>query len=489
MIVYSIAKETPSKIEKNTDKVEFSKETKTQIDKLSDEYLEVYRCDNESAKIADEDIKNRFVQFVKDYAPDVEVVPIGQEKTKIDKAYNWVFAKILRQREGRSHYGPSRVFYEENKMEYSDEGKPSSSNLGSFIAEVSHHINDDFSVRRAAKYAKDFVAGGFSQHRMYFDVNSVEFQAHTIAESAVRNYLFCKPEDFNHLDFQKICNTYIDICQLSKQYEKYGAVGFAENMDEHFVWDENPKSVIERFDTIKSMVPVLADFIDSECGALSETSKKDIFERMFNKAVVNKEDLASTIEVGREYAKVYTKKDEVIEGKTKLNQFPEGVESLYANEREKEAKAEYVLMAMTDDKYEHLLSEAKVKDFESYCKLKSFEMLEYIRISKVKAMEADSAGTVSRLEMSDTLNLSMQQLIFEKTQDRNDPRLKKLEDFQLYIRGFMNYIKNDNSLGLIQYCVSGISDSPESAPYKAELKKMYDGLKNRGTVDYGKDRL
>lgn len=233
MLTHAISQEDPKVQAKETITIEavdsiyakFSPETREELAALEDDYAKYYASnfyDLEEYHITQEDLKNRFKNLVAKYGDGIKVVfPDSENKSVGDRVIDFTFTKVLRQNENRAHYAANRLFYantptEKEVMDNGDTVVTGSARLNNFIAEFSHHINNDFKPGRIAHYAEGLVSKGFNQYDMYEDASSVEFQAHHVTEEAINAYLYAQPKDFK-ISFEKIRGSYNDLYVEVKQ--------------------------------------------------------------------------------------------------------------------------------------------------------------------------------------------------------------------------------------------------------------------------------
>lgn len=194
----------------------FDPETRKELESLEKDYASMYLYDHTDAKekgVTQIDLQNRFREVIGKYGQGLKIVfPESTHKTIADRAADAVFTKILRQDKEHAHYANSTLFYSNTPTDYEvtdkgDSAAVSSVRLENFVAEFSHHINNDFSLRRVAYYGEGFLRSGFHQQGMYGQTSSVEYQAHQVTEKALSAYFNADPEQLN-IPFEKIRGSY-----------------------------------------------------------------------------------------------------------------------------------------------------------------------------------------------------------------------------------------------------------------------------------------
>lgn len=302
VLAHSVSQENPNTLSKDEVSIEsidsiynkFDPDTKKELIKLEHDYISYYKTDFPNAN--DSVLKNRFESLIAKYGDGLRIVfTNGEHKALSDELNNLFFTKILRQRENRAHYVNNTVFYEDKPNRYNQLSEEGDSvladvpNLDLFISEFSHHINEDTKIGRVVKYGEDLVMGGFSQSGLYEETKTIEYQAHSITESALEAYLYAKPEDQN-ISFEEIRNNF------ESEYEnivsRYGSeltdnsidiacTVYGLNAAKHMQELEKYKAdYIQRMDTMQEFV---------RAANRSDEEKKKLFESMITWDVLEKE--------------------------------------------------------------------------------------------------------------------------------------------------------------------------------------------------------
>ncbi len=203
-------KEYPDYIskEKEPTKIEWNESTQKEIKKLSHEYVLIIKTDPAYEKIPDSVFEKRFIDFVAAYGPDIKIAYTGDGSRIENKINKWSIKHVFNRTDRYAQYADGVIFLEEKNLKMKDDNSGydfKTSNLVDFLAEISHHINYDYTVRRSIAYTENLILHDFNQKKMYKDPYSVEYQAHEITRSAISKYL--APEDHNlNTDFVDIYN-------------------------------------------------------------------------------------------------------------------------------------------------------------------------------------------------------------------------------------------------------------------------------------------
>ncbi len=288
-------KELPEYLDKTKEpeKIEWNESTNSEIEKLSNEYALLIKEDTSYQDIPDSFFKERMVNFVAKYGPDIKVVHPGDNMGLGDKMSDFVFQKVLRQREGKAHVAiGNSIFYEEKNLKMAEDSSGydwDSSSLSDFFAEFAHHINRDWSFRRSLAYAEDLARRGFQQGEMYSDINSAEFQAHDVTQGALGTYFFPNTKEDLKYDFEDIYNIYQDYYR-----ELIKTRGYENNDDiELLTWDvlspyQRLEEVFDNKEVVFTNLNKVRDLLDNL--PASQVLKSTLFSVLTSSLPLSKAD-------------------------------------------------------------------------------------------------------------------------------------------------------------------------------------------------------
>jgi hypothetical protein len=277
-IVHFTQQELPDYLpqkEKNAKEISWDNSTEKEVNKLAREYSLRMKIDSAYKDIPESVLENRFKDFVATWGHDIRIVHYNEDMNMGDAFGEWIFQKVLRQKADRAHYGNKTLYYESNSIkekvidpdgDFNTNGDTakqydlSTGSLGDFCAELSHHINGDYSFRRSFAYTEDLARKGFRQNQMYEDPYSEEYQAHSVTEEAIYKYLF--PNDHNlDVDFVHIYNTIQDYYRKileTQDYEKtedtYAILWDLISFKDFNEIDHDKKIVFENIDKIREAI-------------------------------------------------------------------------------------------------------------------------------------------------------------------------------------------------------------------------------------------
>ncbi len=290
--------ELPEYLSKDTNpkEIEWNDDTKKELGKLSYEYALLMKQDSvyKDKEVPREVFENRFMDFVREYAPEIQIIHPDDQKGLGNHLYEWTFRNVFGSSKNRAHYVRDVLFYQEQNIKWSaDKSKyiDTTSSLIDFKAEVSHHLNGDWSLDREAAFVDDFISNYFQQRKMYRDVYTNEFQAHEVAEKAVNRYLAIKDRNFE-VEFVDVYNIYQDYYREFIKMKEYGSSGDIEMLLYLYLNDddwsfiqlkENKEIVFENLKEAKRLIDLLPEDISS-------TVKQSLFRDLTHKVALNKQN-------------------------------------------------------------------------------------------------------------------------------------------------------------------------------------------------------
>jgi len=289
LLMVSVAKkEFPDFIqnpEKNV-KISWNIETKNEIENLASEYAKEFIgrfSRNKQKNVSEKFLEERFIQFVKQYAPDISIVFTESiEKSTIKKIEDNL-ALLLREGNIPRAYIKSRtIYYPQDSVVCN--------RLSDFISELAHYINGDYSFGRSMAYSSDLMRNNFKQLKTYKDPYSVEYQAHNVTEWAIRAYLICVDERFD-VSFPEIFNVfqeYYRVC-ISKKSWEYSDY-FVNYLLLETLGSFNFSEISAHKKNICKNIALMRDAVDEICVFDDKEIKIKIFEDLVYRATDN--DLA-----------------------------------------------------------------------------------------------------------------------------------------------------------------------------------------------------
>lgn len=176
--------------------------TYEELKRLSEEYAVFVETTESEHSITKEEAEKKFMDFVGRYGPDIKIISPAE-----DVGFAGRMHKILLRDDKRAHYEiGNTIVYEPKKLTKDKKGEWdfSTSGIREFIAEFSHHLNHDASITRMIAYTEDLAEKKLDQQAMYDDIYSSEYQAHSITQNAIAEYL----SPINTYTFPEIYNTY-----------------------------------------------------------------------------------------------------------------------------------------------------------------------------------------------------------------------------------------------------------------------------------------
>lgn len=178
-------------------------QTYKELKKLSEEYAIFIESTKQEHPITKEEAEKKFMDFVSQYGSNIRIISPAEDIGFTGR----IHTMLLQQDARRAHYEINNtIVYEPKQLTKDKEGAWdfSTSGIREFISEFSHHINGDANVSRMITYAEDLAAKKFDQQEMYEDIYTSEYQAHSITQNAVAEYL----SPTNTHTFPEIYNTY-----------------------------------------------------------------------------------------------------------------------------------------------------------------------------------------------------------------------------------------------------------------------------------------
>lgn len=237
-------KEYPDRLDPAQEKVKkeitWNEETRKEMDRITADYvksIQLSHIDGEEV-IPDSVLEKRFRMFIETYLSDVSVEHIDVSENE-GGFINDIAEKVV----GRenpftiAHYMPGTIHYAPEVYEEYEAGiaTKSRSNIDEFYAEISHHLNNDGSFRRATKVVEDFTQSIGNQSETYDNPYTAEYQAHTVTESAVRRWMHADKEELG-VNFAELYNAFRDIYVIFAE-TPYLAEEDAFNLFEEIQWE------------------------------------------------------------------------------------------------------------------------------------------------------------------------------------------------------------------------------------------------------------
>lgn len=396
--------EYPDHLSKDTEPppIEWNESTRADLEQLAHEYALLIKSEKgEFANIPDSIFENRFMDFVTTYGPDIQIIHPGDDMDWDDKMYNDIFEGVLKQPAGKAHdaLGGTLFFEDKTLKKYSEEYGDTTkydwetTSLVDFSAEFAHHINNDWSLRRAFAYADDLASQGFKQGGMYGDPYSSEFQAHSVTQHAIHDYLFPGAKELS-VPFEDMYNLHQDY------YRKFvNTRGYERDEDiEEISWifytmnfsqlQINKGAVFKNLDFIRDGIDGLE---------ISDESKGDLFGLMVTTTPLQNPD--NTYEVflteAKGFAKILETKRLFMDNKTSLRGFIEELQNRYSTD------AGYLYASLTEEIIDYNLYykvRYESKDFSREDVCKFFELYTY---GIAKSIEGKGLGHQTTLDEGD----------------------------------------------------------------------------------------
>lgn len=517
-VVHFSQKEAPDYLdrsqEKEPKKIEWNEATKKEIKKLAHEYALIIKTDNAGYnKISETIFEERFANFVATYGPDIQIVHPGDDMSVKDKIYDLIFEGVLRQKSGRAHDALGGTLFYENKTLRKKQGKDvdtteydmETSSLRDFAEEFSHHINKDWSLRRAFAYADGLIRNGFHQEKMYEDPYSPEYQAHQITQSAISEYLF---PDSNDLSVN-----FVDIYNTKQEYyrEFVKMKGYANDEDiQMLTW----RIFYKKFSKQEADKEIVFKNLEKIRSAIDKAEISDDLKGSFFKIMVERFKLdtpennyeAITKEAGG-INEILKKKKLALNDSTQFGSFVQEIENKYATD------SNYMYVSLTPEIFENnFYDEMREKTGKAFGEayenndseqIESMEKLYRLHIYAIlKSIEGEGLGYGSNPEYdyngafekySSDLR-EVKRLLEKREGIENSKSIRHLnyeiewaEKNEQLSYALVAYLENDKSQ-LIKYIQKEDgSDYPFDQSRKDILLRLLSGLEKYGKPDLKRD--
>ncbi len=274
------------KSDKEPNKIEWNESTQKEIEDMAHEYMlimktdSVYTSDNDSfyKDVPDSVFENRFIDFVATWGPDINIVHPENEMDLGNAIQQLLFEAIPGQSATIPHYALNNTLVYPNRPMERDSGAAKYRdpyNFLDFVAEFSHHINNDWNLRRSFAYADKLVSAGFNQRALYKDLYATEYQAHSVTQIAVAKYIFPDNHDLN-IDFADTYNTYHEYYRQFLRTRGYETFTQIDDLNKSLLCDkdlpylsQNKEIIFENLENMRNAI----DEIDAD-----EKMKSQLFE-------------------------------------------------------------------------------------------------------------------------------------------------------------------------------------------------------------------
>src|SRR3989344_3574140 len=487
--------------EKEPTKIEWNEPTQKEIKKLSHEYALIMKSDSVFKETPDSIFENRFTDFVATYGPDIEIVHPGDDMSAGNKVYDWIFSGVLRQPSGRAHDAiGGTLFYEEKDLKMKEDSSGydfQTSSFSDFVAEFSHHIKNDWSIRRSFAYAEDLVRGGFQQIGMYEDPYSSEYQAHEITQNAIAKYLVPDENNLN-VDF-------VDIYNVEQEYyrELVKTRGYEKNADiEELNWkilmEKKFNDIVKDKEIIFQNLEKIRDILDGI--DIDKNLKGDLFSIMVTNFPLensnNNYELISS--KAQEIGKIFEMKKLAISDPKNFNSLPQDLEKKF------KVDSEYTYASLTrkifdDDMLEKMRTglgdENQNLSTEKLYKLNIYGLSKAIEGSGFGYKDANEYSVQWAFEKYESYLKSIGRSLKDKeateyklgigdTQDE----LRKMEKYKSLTYALESYIKKDTyRLNKISEDYSETFGLTGGDDIRYTIVELQRGLLNNGTPDVKRD--
>ena len=155
--------------------IKWNKTTEEKINFYSQEYIKDFRKKNPNSNLADKNLQEKFLNFLKTFASKIQVITPEKENFNqklINKKIYQINPNI------QAMYRSNHIFYMNEKYD----------NLNNFLAELSHHINKDTKFSRLFFVFQDLLKNKNSD--LYNKYGSFEHQAHEFSEKVIFEFLY-----------------------------------------------------------------------------------------------------------------------------------------------------------------------------------------------------------------------------------------------------------------------------------------------------------
>lgn len=511
-------KEYPEYLDKNNEKtpnkIEWNQATTKEIKKLAHEYALIIKTDTAGyGKIPIEFFEARFENFVANYGPDIQIVHPGDNMDIKDQVYDFLFEKILRQSKGRAHDGFGGTIFYENKTlskkhgadEDPDRYDLETSSLRDFAAEFSHHINNDWSLQRSSVYVDGLLRSGFQQGDMYEDPFSPEYQAHTITQSAISEYLFPDSNDLS-VNFVDVYNTKQEYYRELIKMKKYTNNEELQFLTWNLFYNKFSKQVSDKEAIFKNLAGIRHAIDNANIPNDKQNIFFSIMVKQFKLNVPNN-NYEKITEEAEGVIEIFEDKNNALNDSTQFGKLATDLENRFRSD------FDYVYVTIApeifDKDYDDEMKQKISKTFSNaylYQDSKQIESMEKLNrmniYATLKSIEGQSLGYGSNSEYD--LNrsfynyksdLSDVEIFLEKRDSGSDSRnvihLKheqfEIRKYEQLARILVLYCKNDTS-GLISFIknASDITDNPDES-INTMFIKLLKGLETYGSPDLKRD--
>jgi len=490
--------------EKETNKIEWNESTEKEIKKLGHEYALLIKEDSVYGGVPDSVFENRFTNFVAEYGPDIEVIHPGDDMNLGDRVGEYVFQNILNQPDHRAHYSNGTLFYEEKNLkikEDSTEYDMETTSLGNFAAEFSHHINKDWELQRSFAYAEDLVRKGFRQEKMYEDIFSSEYQAHSVTDNAIYRYLF--PDNAN-LDIDFV-NLYNMEHEYYREFIKMGGYEKSEDIEDltlNLLMNKKTEDIIKDKGVIFQNLEKIRSILDTL--EVSSDLKGNLFSMMTNNFPLenSNNDYQSIIEKAQDI-------DEILESKKLAFNDPKHF-NLFANTLDEKYRADtdYTYVSLTkrifdDDMIEKMKSNLKNDQTDRLYKLFIYGLNKAIEGSALGHKNANNYPVQWAYEQYESYLRTIKKNIKKEMKKEIEEGLKKNEDLDKDLADVLDKLDSMEIIKHLSYAldyyvnneVEGLNDLVKkhkelpnsSEEIEAIMVKLEKGFKEGGTPNLERD--
>ncbi len=387
LVAHFAQKETPDFLPADPEptKVEWNASTEQEINKVANEYILAVKNDSIFKSMPESVLRQRFMDFIATYGHNIKVVNTEADMNMYDEINEMIFSKVLMQKNGRAHYDAGTIYYEDKHLKdttkYDSKDFDENASLGNFLSEFSHHINDDWEMRRTFAYAEELVTSGFNQLSMYEDPYTPEYQAHMVTQNAVIQYLTPLDHQFT-ASFPEIYNTnleYYNALIATHGYETHDQI---TNLVFDLTMNKPFKAMAEQKEIVLSNLQKIRETIDALDA--DKTVKSALFEIMSDR------DIYPIESAGVNYEKICDDIKDAIalrEGALKdealFNAFGEKVKALLGDDHDIPPSAQFLFSKPLLEKIDALAGTANYSYGTELYKLHAFIQ---IKLGTDKAM-------------------------------------------------------------------------------------------------------
>jgi hypothetical protein len=335
LVAHFAQKETPDFLptEPEPTKIEWNASTEQEINKVAQEYILVVKNDSAFKDIPEGVLHARFMDFVSTYGHDIKVVNTEEDMDMYDHVHETFFSKVLQQKNERAHYGFGTIYYEDRHLKdttkFDGEDFKENASIANFLAEFSHHINDDWQTQRTFAYAEGLVKNGFSQRGMYDDPYTPEYQAHNITQNAVLQYLTPRDGKFT-ASFPEIYNTNLEYYNVLIAKHGYETNDQISSLVYDLTMKKSFKEMAEQKEIVFSNLQKIRETIDAVDA--DQGVKSALFEIMSDTDIYPIESAAVDYEkICGDIKDAITLRERALTDDKAFNTFGEKVKSLFGD--------------------------------------------------------------------------------------------------------------------------------------------------------------